>query len=182
MRYGICVMTHIRVATSIASVQALCIMNVITHITTATACIGTTMRNVGKFMCMISTCFHLRRSRNHNTRRTHSGSEYGDHHFADVRFFHSKLPRLLSSFVVDTSVAGVRGCHENCVCTRIRITSSEILLGICLSIVYKIPSLFVNIQIHQNTASAIMHISQTQYFERHYIHTCLSAKTPCSIP
>ena len=49
----------------------------------------------------------VRSSRNHSTRRTHSGSEYGDHRFADVRFFHSKLPRLLSSFVVDTSVAGV---------------------------------------------------------------------------
>ena len=48
----------------------------------------------------------VRSSRNHSTRRTHSGSEYGDHRFADVRFFHSKYPRLLSSFVVDTSVAG----------------------------------------------------------------------------
>lgn len=123
----------------------------------------------------------VRSSRNHSTRRTHSGSEYGDHRFADVRFFHSKLPRLLSSFVVDTSVAGVRGCRENCVCTRIRITSSEILLGICLSIVYKIPSLFVNIQIYQNTVTDIVHITQTQYCGQYYTHTCPPVKTPCSI-
>ena len=85
------------------------------------------------------------------------------------------------AFIIRCRYFRCGGNHENYVCTRIRFPSSEILLGICLSIVYKIPSLYVNIQIYQNTATDTVHIIQTQYCGQHYTHTCPPIKTPCSI-